>query len=439
MIKNVYLCSLYNVVVYLHLIPRPIQSMLYFTKFLVENLHLIIIKVGQLQERYKSYREPQKFMEAGVYPYFRAITSKQGTEVEMAGQKVLMFGSNAYTGLTGDERIINAAKEALDKYGSGCAGSRFLNGTLDLHVQLEKELAEFEGKEDCLCFSTGFSVNAGVLAVVVGRGDYIICDDRDHASIVDGRRLSFAKQLHYKHNDMEDLENILKTLPKEAVKLIVVDGVFSMEGDLCKLPEIVELKHKYNCSIMVDEAHGVGVFGREGRGVCDHFGLTDEVDLIMGTFSKSLASIGGFIAGDADTINFIRHTCRTYIFSASDTPAATAAAMEALHILKSEPERLEALWKVTKYALRRFREEGFEIGDTESPIIPLYVHDIDKTFLVTKMAFDAGVFINPVIPPACAPQDTLVRFALMASHTEEQVERGVQALTKIFKELEIIK
>ena len=418
MIKNVYLCSLYNVVVY---------------------LHLIIIKVGQLQERYKSYREPQKFMEAGVYPYFRAITSKQGTEVEMAGQKVLMFGSNAYTGLTGDERIINAAKEALDKYGSGCAGSRFLNGTLDLHVQLEKELAEFEGKEDCLCFSTGFSVNAGVLAVVVGRGDYIICDDRDHASIVDGRRLSFAKQLHYKHNDMEDLENILKTLPKDAVKLIVVDGVFSMEGDLCKLPEIVELKHKYNCSIMVDEAHGVGVFGREGRGVCDHFGLTDEVDLIMGTFSKSLASIGGFIAGDADTINFIRHTCRTYIFSASDTPAATAAAMEALHILKSEPERLEALWRVTKYALRRFREEGFEIGDTESPIIPLYVHDIDKTFLVTKMAFDAGVFINPVIPPACAPQDTLVRFALMASHTEEKVERGVQALTKIFKELEIIK
>lgn len=395
--------------------------------------------MGLLQERYKNYREPQRFMEAGVYPYFREITGKQGTEVEMAGHKVLMFGSNAYTGLTGDQRIINAAKAALDKYGSGCAGSRFLNGTLDLHVRLEKELAEFESKDDCLCFSTGFSVNAGVLAVVVGRGDYIICDDRDHASIVDGRRLSFAKQLHYKHNDMEDLENILKTLPKEAVKLIVVDGVFSMEGDLCKLPEIVELKHKYNCSIMVDEAHGLGVFGRDGRGVCDHFGLTDEVDLIMGTFSKSLASIGGFIAGDSDTINFIRHTCRTYIFSASDTPAATAAAMEALHILKSEPERMEALWRVTKYALRRFREEGFEIGDTESPIIPLYVHDIDKTFLVTKLAFDAGVFINPVIPPACAPQDTLVRFALMATHTEEQVERGVQALTKIFKEQNIIK
>lgn len=378
-------------------------------------------------------------MAAGVYPYFRAITSKQGTEVEMEGHKVLMFGSNAYTGLTGDQRIIDAAKAALDKYGSGCAGSRFLNGTLDLHIQLEKELAEFEGKDDCLCLSTGFSVNAGVIPAVVGRGDYIICDDRDHASIVDGRRLSFAKQLHYKHNDMEDLENLLKTLPYEAVKLIVVDGVFSMEGDLCKLPEIVELKHKYNCSVMVDEAHGLGVFGKEGRGVCDYFGLTDEVDLIMGTFSKSLASIGGFIASDSDTINFLRHTCRTYIFSASNTPAATAAALEALHILKQEPERIEALWKVTNYALRRFREEGFEIGDTESPIIPLYVHDVDKTFLVTKLAFDAGVFINPVIPPACAPQDTLVRFALMATHTEEQVEHGVQALAKIFREQNIIK
>ena len=395
--------------------------------------------MGQLQERYKSYRIPQKYMAEGVYPYFREITSKQGTEVEMAGHKVLMFGSNAYTGLTGDQRIIDAAKKALDKYGSGCAGSRFLNGTLDLHVQLEKELAEYIGKDETLCFSTGFFVNSGVLAVVVGRGDYIICDDRDHASIVDGRRLSFARQLHYKHNDMEDLENILKGLPHEAVKLIVVDGVFSMEGDLANLPKIVELKHKYNCSIMVDEAHGLGVFGKEGRGVCDHFGLTDEVDLIMGTFSKSMASIGGFIASDKDTINYLRHTVRTYIVSASNTPAATAAALEALHIIKKEPERIEKLWKVTNYALKRFREEGFEIGETESPIIPLYVHDVDKTFQVTKLAFDNGVFINPVIPPACAPQDTLVRFALMATHTEEQVERGVQILKKVFQDLGIIK
>lgn len=395
--------------------------------------------MGQLQERYKKYREPQKFMEAGVYPYFRAITSKQGTEVEMAGQNVLMFGSNAYTGLTGDQRVIDAAKAALDKYGSGCAGSRFLNGTLDLHVQLEKELAEFVHKDDTLCFSTGFSVNQGVLAQVVGKGDYIICDDRDHASIVDGRRLSFARQLHYKHNDMEDLERVLQGLPQDSIKLIVVDGVFSMEGDLAKLPEIVELKHKYNCSVMVDEAHGLGVFGKDGRGVCDYFGLTDEIDLIMGTFSKSLASIGGFIASDNDTINYLRHTCRTYIFSASNTPAATAAAMEALHILQEEPERIEHLWDVTKYALKRFREEGFEIGETESPIIPLYVRDIEKTFIVTKLAFDAGVFINPVIPPACAPQDTLVRFALMANHTIEQVERGVVALKKVFVEQGIIK
>lgn len=401
-------------------------------------LHLLYM--GQLQEKYKNYREPQKYMKAGVYPYFREITSKQGTEVtDINGNKILMFGSNAYTGLPNDPRVIEAAKEALDKYGSGCAGSRFLNGTLDLHVQLEKELTEFEHKDEALCFSTGFSVNAGVIAVVVGRGDYIICDDRDHASIVDGRRLSFATQLHYKHNDMEDLERVLQKLPHDAIKLIVVDGVFSMEGDLANLPEIVKLKHKYNCSIMVDEAHGLGVFGKQGRGVCDHFGLTDEVDLIMGTFSKSLASIGGFIAGDKDTINFIRHNCRTYIFSASNTPAATAAALEALHIIQEEPQRIEHLWDVTNYALQRFREEGFEIGETESPIIPLYVRDIDKTFIVTKKAYEAGVFINPVIPPACAPQDTLVRFALMATHTKEQVERGVVALKQIFVNEGLIK
>lgn len=379
-------------------------------------------------------------MKAGVYPYFREITSMQGTEVtDIDGHKILMFGSNAYTGLPSDPRIIAASHAALDKYGTGCAGSRFLNGTLDLHIKLEKEIAKYIGKEDVLGYSTGFSVNEGVLSVVVGRGDYIICDDRDHASIVDGRRLSFATQLHYKHNDMEDLERVLAKLPHEAIKLIVVDGVFSMEGDLAKLPQIVELKHKYNCSVMVDEAHGIGVFGREGRGVCDHFGLTDEVDLIMGTFSKSLASIGGFIASDFDTINWLRHTSRTYIFSASNSPAATAAALEALHILQKEPERIEHLWDVTNYALKRFREEGFEIGDTESPIIPLYVHDVDKTFLVTKLAYDAGVFINPVIPPACAPQDTLVRFALMATHTKDQVDQAIEILMKIFMDMDLLK
>lgn len=392
-----------------------------------------------LDERLAKYTLPQHYMDLGMYPYFREIDGKQGTEVNMGGHDVLMFGSNAYTGLPGDQRIIDAGIEALQQYGSGCAGSRFLNGTLDIHVKLEKELAEYIGKDESLCFSTGFTVNSGVIPSLLTREDYIICDDRDHASIVDGRRLSFARALKYKHNDMEDLERQLQKCTPESVKLIVVDGVFSMEGDLANLPEIVRLKHKYNAVLMVDEAHGLGVFGREGRGVCDHFGLTDQVDLIMGTFSKSLASIGGFIAANKTIINWLRHNARTYIFSASATPASTACAREALRIIKQEPERIQALWDVTNYALKRFREEGFEIGATESPIIPLYVRDVQKTFIVTKRAFDEGVFINPVIPPACAPQDTLVRFALMATHTHEQVDRGIAALTKVFRELDIIR
>ena len=398
--------------------------------------------MGLLQEKLSQhpfYSLSKEIKEKGIYPYFREIEGKQGTEVEMGGKHVLMFGSNAYTGLTGDERIIEAGCKAMHKYGSGCAGSRFLNGTLDIHVQLEKELAEYVGKDDALCFSTGFTVNSGVIPQLVSKDDYIICDDRDHASIVDGRRLSFATQLHYKHNDMADLERVLQRCEPDKVKLIIVDGVFSMEGDLANLPEIVKLKHKYNASIMVDEAHGLGVFGKQGRGVCDHFGLTDEIDLIMGTFSKSLASIGGFIAADQIIIDSLRHTARTYIFSASCTPAATAAALEALHIIQAEPERLAALWDVTNYALKRFREEGFEIGETESSIIPLYVRDTRKTFMAVAMAFEEGVFINPVIPPACGPQDTLVRYALMATHTHEQVDLSVQKLKKVFQQLGVLK
>mgnify|MGYP000711325625 CR=1 FL=1 len=294
------------------------------------------------------------------------------------------------------------------------------------------------GLADIEAFSTGFTVNSGVIPALTDRNDYIICDDRDHASIVDGRRLSFSQQLKYKHNDMADLEKQLQKCNPDSVKLIIVDGVFSMEGDLANLPEIVRLKHKYNATIMVDEAHGLGVFGKQGRGVCDHFGLTHEIDLIMGTFSKSLASIGGFIAAGSSIINWLRHNARTYIFSASNTPAATASALEALHIIQNEPERLEALWEATNYALKRFREAGFEIGATESPIIPLYVRDTDKTFMVTKLAFDEGVFINPVIPPACAPQDTLVRVALMANPTKEQIDRAVEKLVKAFKALDIL-
>ncbi len=393
-----------------------------------------------MQERMSKYTIPQELIKKGIYPYFREITGKQGPEIDMGGRKILMFGSNAYTGLTGDDRVIEAGVEAMRKYGSGCAGSRFLNGTLDIHVELEKELAEFVGKPQAIIFSTGFTVNSGVIPCLVERGDYILCDDRDHASIVEGRRLSWAKVMKYKHNDMDDLEKHLRRLPKGALKLIVVDGVFSMEGDLANLPAIVDLKHRYdNVAVMVDEAHGIGVFGKDGRGVCNHFGLTDDVDLIMGTFSKSLASIGGFIATDPVTMNYIRHTARTFIFSASPTPAATACAREALHIIQSEPERIKNLWDVTNFALESFRAAGFEIGATESPIIPLYVRDLEKTFVVTKRAYDEGVFINPVIPPACAPQDTLVRFALMASHTKEQVARAVKALEKVFREEGIIK
>lgn len=398
--------------------------------------------MGLIEEklsRHPFFSLAKKVKEEGIYPYFRQIEGKQGTEVEMGGHHVLMFGSNAYTGLTGDDRIIEAGCKAMRQYGSGCAGSRFLNGTLDIHVQLEKELAEYVGKDDALCISTGFTVNSGVIPQLVSKDDYIICDDRDHASIVDGRRLAFATQLHYKHNDMADLERVLKRCEPDKVKLIIVDGVFSMEGDLAPLPQIVELKKKYNATIMVDEAHGLGVFGKEGRGVCNHFGVTEDIDLIMGTFSKSLASIGGFIAANQTIIDSLRHTVRTYIFSASMTPASTAAALEALHIIKSEPERIEALWDVTNYALKRFREEGFEIGETESPIIPLYVRDLEKTFVVVARAFEEGVFINPVIPPACAPTDTLVRYALMANHTHEQVDRSVEKLKKVFQELDIIK
>ena len=395
--------------------------------------------MGLLKEKYAKYDLPQRFMAMGVYPYFRCIESEQDTEVLMSGKKVLMFGSNSYMGLTYEPRIIEAAIKATRKYGTGCAGSRFLNGTLDLHIQLEHELAEFLGKDECLVFPTGFTVNEGVIPTLVDRKDYIICDDRDHASIVDGRRLSFATQLKYKHNDMEALEKELQKCNPESVKLIIVDGVFSMEGDLAPLPEIVRLKEKYNASIMVDEAHGMGVFGKQGRGVCNHFGVSDQVDIVMGTFSKSFASLGGFVAADKDTINWVRHTARSYIFQASCTPASTAAALEALHIFQEEPERQENLWKITNYALDSFRQAGFEIGETESPIIPLYVRDAEKTFMATKMAFDEGVFINPVIPPACAPQDTLLRFALMATHTKEQVDMAVEKLTKCFKALEIIK
>jgi 8-amino-7-oxononanoate synthase len=390
-----------------------------------------------LEQKLACYTEPQRAQAAGIYPYFRKIESDQDTEVLIDGKKVLMFGSNAYLGLTNHPEVKAAAIAAVEKYGTGCAGSRFLNGTLDSHLELEKRLAAFAGKEDAIIFSTGFQVNLGVISCLLGREDYIIWDALDHASIIEGIRLSPAKSLRYKHNDMEALERRLKQCEDGKIKLIVVDGVFSMEGDLCKLPEIIKLAEKYNASVMVDEAHGFGVLGDHGRGVCNHFGLTDKVDLIMGTFSKSFASIGGFIAGSKTTINYIRHHARSYIFSASCTPAATAAASKALDIMLREPERVQALQEKTQYCLERFRSLGFEIGNTSTPIIPLFVRDNEKTFRVTAALFHEGVFVNPVVAPAVAPEDTLIRFSLMATHTYEQLDRAIDTLHKVFIELNI--
>ena len=389
-----------------------------------------------LRKRMARYDLPQQIKAKGVYPYFRCIESEQDTEVIMNGRRVLMFGSNSYLGLTNHPRVIAAAIEATRRYGTGCAGSRFLNGTIDLHLQLEHELAQWVGKEDAMVYSTGFQVNLGVVSCVTGKDDYVICDELDHASIVEGRRLSFSTPRKYRHGDMASLERELARCRPDAIKLIVTDGVFSMEGDIAPMPEIVRLAHKYNANIMVDEAHGFGVLGPGGRGTCHHFGVAGDVDLLMGTFSKSFASIGGFIASDRDTINYLRHNSRSYIFSASLTPAATAAALESLHIMQEEPERIEHLWDVTRYALSGLRALGFEIGATETPIIPLYVRDMEKTFLVTRMLFDEGIFVNPVVPPACAPNDTLIRFSLMATHTKRQVDYALNKMQKCFKALE---
>ena len=387
-----------------------------------------------LREKLAKYDAPQRAKAAGIYPYFREIQSDQDTEVIIGGKKVLMFGSNSYLGLTNHPKVKEAAMEAIRKYGTGCAGSRFLNGTLDIHVQLEKRLAKFVGKEDAISFSTGFQVNEGVISCITGREDYLIWDELNHASIIEGIRLSFSNKLKYKHNDMESLEKQLRRCEPDKVKLIVTDGVFSMEGDVAHVAEIVRLAKQYNASIMVDEAHGIGVLGNHGRGTCDHFGVSKDVDLIMGTFSKSFASLGGFIAGDKSVINYLRHHARSYIFSASCTPASTAAAAAALDIMLSEPERLARLWELTHYSLNAFRSLGFEIGHTSTPIIPLFIRNNEKTFQITRDAFEEGVFVNPVVSPAVAPSDTLIRFSLMATHTKEQLDFAIEKLHKVFKQ-----
>ncbi len=392
-----------------------------------------------LHNRFADYKEPQKVKSAGMYPFFRPIESDQSTEVMINGKKVLMFGSNSYLGLTNHPEIKEASKNAIDKYGTGCAGSRFLNGTLDLHIELEARLAEYVGKDEAIVYSTGFQSNLGVIPTITTRNDYILLDNQDHASIIEGSRLAFAKVLKFEHNNMASLEKMLKRCKPGTLKLIVVDGIFSMEGDIIKLPEVCKLAEKYEATVMVDEAHSLGVIGEFGSGTGPYFGIQNKVDIVMGTFSKSLASIGGFIASDFDTINYLRHNSRSLIFSASITPASTASVLAALKIIKREPERIEKLWANTHYAMKQLVDAGFDTGHSESPIIPIFVRDMMKTFEFTQKLFEDGVFVNPVISPAVANDSTLIRFSLMATHEFNQIDEAIEKITKAAKSIGIIK
>ena len=395
--------------------------------------------MNKLKEICGQYTLPQEVQAQGLYPYYRPISSGQDPLVKMAdGSSVLMFGSNSYLGLSDDPRLKEAAIAAIKKYGTSCSGSRFLNGTLDIHEELEEKLAKFVGKDSAVTYSTGFQVNLGVVSSLGFRGGFTFLDSLDHACIIDGSRLGFAEVRKFAHNDMEALEAKLKMVPLDAPKLIVVDGVYSMEGDIANLPKIVELCEKYNASVMVDDAHGLGVIGENGSGTASHYGLTDKTDLIMGTFSKSFGSLGGFIAGDFEVINYLKHNSRSLIFSASMTPASVAAASKALDIMIEEPERREHLWDITRHAQKSFKERGFDTGRTQSPIIPLFVRDTMKAMAIVRMAYESGVFITPVIAPAVPENDVLIRFALMATHSREQVDEAVEKLTVIFKKVGVI-
>ncbi len=394
--------------------------------------------MGILKDRLSVYDAPQKAMQVGIYPYFRVIESDQDTEVTINGRKVLMFGSNSYLGLTNHPKVKEAAIAAIKKYGTGCAGSRFLNGTLDIHIKLEEKLAQLVGKDEALCYSTGFQVNLGVVSLLAGRNDYLLLDELDHASIIEGSRLSFAKILKFDHNNMDELECKLKLCDIDRIKLIVVDGIFSMEGDIINLPEVVRLAEKYKASVMVDDAHSIGVLGKNGSGTSSHFNLTEKVDLIMGTFSKSFASLGGFIASDSEVINFIKHHSRSLIFSASMTPSSAAAVLASIDIMENEPERIKQLWDNTNYALSGFRSAGFDTGKSETPIIPLFIRDDLKALRLTQMLLANGIFVNPVVSPAVPKEDCLIRYSLMATHTREQIEISLDKITKAAKELDIL-
>ncbi|HHW49044.1 MAG TPA: aminotransferase class I/II-fold pyridoxal phosphate-dependent enzyme [Clostridiaceae bacterium] len=384
------------------------------------------------------YTDAKEVMKAGIYPYFHALETGQDTEVIINGKRTIMIGSNNYLGLTSDPRVIEAAHKALDKYGSGCSGSRFLNGTLDLHLELEKKLASFLHKDAVITFSTGFQTNLGIISAIAGRNDYIICDNANHASIIDGCRLSFAKVIKYEHNNMEDLERVLSNIPENCGKLIVVDGVFSMEGDICNLPEIVRLKKKYGARLLVDDAHGLGVLGEHGRGTGEHFGLEDEVDIIMCTFSKSLASLGGCMAASEDVVHYVKHVSRPFIFSASIPPANAAAALEALRILEAEPERIKRLHGNANYMREGFKKLGITIIESTTPIIPVMTWENERTFVITKALLDEGVYVNPVISPAVKPGHCLLRTSYTATHTKEQLDFALGKFEKVMSKFGLI-
>lgn len=384
------------------------------------------------------FKVVDEIRDKGVYPYFRTIASGQDPVVSMDGQRVIMLGSNNYLGLTNHPEIKDAAAKALQAYGSGTAGSRFLNGTLDIHVELEEKLAAFMGRDAALCFSTGFQVNLGAISSLIGRRDVVVLDNLDHACILDGARLSYGRVLKYEHNDMDALEERLRSIDEDRGVMIVVDGVFSMEGDLADLPGIVELKRRFGTRLMVDDAHGIGVMGEHGRGTAEHFGIEDEADLIMGTFSKSLAGVGGFIAGDSIVIDWIKHKARTLIFSASPPPASVASVTKALEIIEREPERRERLWDHTKYMQREFGTLGFDTGESASPVIPLVVGEDMTAFQMTMRLQEEGVFVNPVVSPAVPPGRAMIRTSYMATHTRDHLDRALEAIAKVGREMGVI-
>ena len=389
-----------------------------------------------LQKKFAKYNVPQIVKEKGLYSYYHSFESGQDTEVILNGKKALMFGSNSYLGLTNHPEIIKAAKKALDKYGTGASGSRLMNGNLDLHNELENNLADFVSKPAATIFSTGFQVNMGTIPSLVGRNDLIVIDDKSHASIIEGCRIAYAKTLKYKHNNMESLEKILQKTDKTQTTLIVTDGIFSMEGDIAHLDKICKLADKYSASVMVDDAHALGVIGKNGSGTASHYNITEKTDLIMGTFSKSLASLGGFVAGDFDTINYIKHNARSLLFSAGIPPASAATMLKALEIIKREPERISRLWENTNYASKCLLQEGFSIGESTTPIIPILIGDDIKTYQYGTMLLEQGIYVNPVVSPGVEKGKAILRFSLMATHTKEQIDIAIDKLVKCRKLIE---